>query len=94
MGTRVSQVCRLLDRLAELLQPLQPNWADSMRRFLDRFVDGEAPSRVARDLLQLYTAGMGGWNDVVLQTAEGVSPDQRELSRLRTELFESARELL
>ena len=81
----------VLAELEALLRPTEPRWAHAMARYRARLEGGEPVSDLARDVVTLYSAGMGGWNDVVLQDARGVLTEQREFHRLRTELFHMAR---
>lgn len=46
-----------------------------------------ARQTIIRRLLALYSGGMGSFLDYVLQDTDGVLPEQRELSFLRSELF-------
>lgn len=45
---------------------------------------------LVREILGLF-GGMGSFQDMVLQDASGVLPQQDEFDRLRTELFQQAR---
>lgn len=84
----------LLSRLAQLLAGAdEPRWSQSMSRLAERAAatPGSAERReVIREVLSLY-GGMGSFNDVVLQDARGVLPEQPELDQLRSRLFETAR---
>lgn len=78
--------------LAELLQSAgEESWARVFHRLLVR-LRSASPERqtVVRDILSLYGAA-GSFSDLVLQDASGVGPEQRQLDRLRTRLFELAR---
>lgn len=53
--------------------------------------DTESSREVLRRALALYSGGMGSFQDLVLQNASGVLPEQAELDTLRRALFEEAR---
>ena len=88
------RLTKILAALEGLLTPREPAWAKSMARLRGRLEEGEPAAEVARDVLPLYSTGMGGWNDVVLQDARGVLPEQKDLDHLRSALFEAARAAL
>lgn len=81
-----------LERLHVLLAEHEPRWAESMARLNERAEEATSTHEareVVSDVLSLY-AGMGSFNDLVLQDRTGVLPEQRELSRLRALLYEEA----
>jgi hypothetical protein len=55
--------------------------------------DGAREQVVIRQILSLY-AGMGSFQDLVLQDSNGVRPEQDEFDRARQRLFEEARAAL
>jgi hypothetical protein len=88
MGETIAQLLELLVSVGEA------PWAALMERLLSavREANGAEERRaIAGRVLQLY-GGMGSFNDLVLQDAHGVRPEQDEFGRLRSLLFEAARD--
>lgn len=88
-------LARSLDNVASMVDSGgEPRWAQGLRALAQRArsaQDHVAARSVISDVLSLF-GGMGSINDLVLQSPEGVLPEQGEFERLRTELFETARE--
>ena len=85
----------LLLRLAELLDHAGEARTSAVLRHLADGLEGQSPGTegrraVVRQILRLY-GGMGSFQDLVLQDAGGVRPEQRDLQSLRHQLFEEAR---
>ncbi|MDO3701885.1 hypothetical protein Q3W71_09345 [Micromonospora sp. C28SCA-DRY-2] len=82
----------LLLEVAHVLRVDEPEWSSALARFGRRLVeagaDRDGRQRVVRDILGLYRQGMGGFQDIVLQRDGAVLPEQRQLDRLRSMLFE------
>ncbi|MEV1331666.1 hypothetical protein AB0J20_19075 [Micromonospora costi] len=85
---------KLLLEAADVLRIAQPAWSGTVAKFGQRLIeagaDRDARLRVVRDVLGLYRQGMGGFQDVVLQRDGSVLPEQRQLDRLRSLLFEES----
>jgi len=90
------------DRLSELLAALtdvldeagQSSWASTTRQLgvaLSRASSPGSRQEAVRRVLALFQGGMGSFNDVVLQNAQGVLPAQATLDVVRRQVFEEAR---
>lgn len=87
----------LLASLAELLNRCDEGpWATRLGGLAaDLAAAGDGPERehVVRAVLRLY-GGMGSFSDLVLQDRAAPRPEQATFDRMRTELFERARDEL
>ena len=88
-------LAELLDQAAQLVGDVdEPQWSSGLSRLARRLraaTDAETHHEVVEDVLSIY-AGMGSFNDLVLQDATGVRPEQAELDRLRHSIHEAATE--
>jgi hypothetical protein len=90
---------RLLRRLVALLDSAgEPAWRTTLQNLL---LEAEAAQgddgryqHLLRRILGLYTTGMGGFVDVVLQANGHVLPEQNEFEMVRRRLFDVALERL
>ncbi|WP_319463207.1 hypothetical protein [Micromonospora sp. RTP1Z1] len=92
MEDNTDRLHNLLLEVAQLLRADWPDWSRGLATFGQRLMeagtDRDARQRVVRDALGLYRQGMGGFQDIVLQRDGSVLPEQRQLGRLRSLLFE------
>jgi hypothetical protein len=83
----------LLDISALCTRVGETRTAESMDRLAHAVRAASSQSeyqRAVREVLQLF-GGMGSFQDLVLQTREGVLPGQKDLDGLRAKLFQEAR---
>ena len=77
--------------IAELPGREKP-WGTSLRRLLSEYAVN--PNEAKADIRRLY-GGMGSFNDVILQDANGPLRSKNDvLDRLRSELYSASRELV
>jgi hypothetical protein len=92
---RSSAIEKTLLDLAALLESVhEVRIAETPRRLASAISEarGEDEYQAAvRKVIRLF-AGMGSFQDVVLQTREGVRPEQAEFERLRDRLFQEAKQ--
>jgi hypothetical protein len=91
-----SDVLVTVERIVSILESAGSSWADSIAKVGAAVAASTSPEELTSNvklLLSMY-GGMGSFNDVVLQSRAGVSPDQPELDRLRSLLYQQARELI
>jgi hypothetical protein len=74
----------------------QLRWSARIAAFQCRLLSGdrEDVQSAVREILSLYTAGMGGFQDLVLQDRSGVLPEQQAFGELQSRLFREAWSLL
>ncbi|SCG62204.1 DUF6966 domain-containing protein [Micromonospora inositola] len=98
MKNNADRLHNLLLEVAYVLRIDEPRWSSSVaglgRRLDEAGTDRHVRQRVVRDILGLYRHGMGGFQDVVLQRDGAVLPEQQQLDRLRSALFEESRRQL
>ena len=84
----------LLLAVAELLERVEETRpASTFRRLsaqLKEATDSEGRRDVARSIVAMY-GGMGSFQDLVLQNAHGVLPEQADFDSLRRAIFVEAR---
>jgi len=87
----------LVDLVALLSSASQGRYSKGISSIYDALWDAQGDrareQAVIREILSLY-GGMGSFQDLVLQDAHGVRPEQDEFDRLRHRLFEEARAAL
>ncbi len=92
---RLSPIEKTLIELATLLESVdEARIAETPRRLASEIsqAHGEDAYRAAvRKVVRLF-GGMGSFQDVVLQTREGVRPEQAEFERLRDRLFQETKQ--
>lgn len=72
----------------------EPRWSGGLSRLAQRLRAASAAEthhEVVKDVLSIY-AGIERFDDLVLQDAAGVRPEDRELDRLRRSIYEAATE--
>ena len=85
----------VLDALSNLLaRSGQPRWSSLMAVLAQEARDASTAHErraVVQQVMRLF-AGMGSLNDLVLQDARGVRPEQHLLDELREDLYRAAGE--
>ncbi|MDH6462901.1 hypothetical protein M2302_003086 [Micromonospora sp. A200] len=98
MENNADRMHSLLLQVSDVLRTDEPEWSRSAARFVQRLeeagTDRDLRQGVIRDILGLYRQGMGGFQDIVLQRDGAVLPEQRQLDRLRSMLFEESKRQL
>jgi hypothetical protein len=91
---RSKAIEKTLNELADLLESVgEAHIAESPRRLATQIgsaIGDEAYQKTVRKVMRLF-GGMGSFQDLVLQTSEGVRREHAELERLRDRLFEEVK---
>lgn len=92
---RSTAIEKTLLELAALLESVdEVRMAESSRRLASEIREArgkDAYQTAVREVMRLF-GGMGSFQDVVLQTREGVRPEQGEFERLRDRLFQETKQ--
>ncbi len=83
-------------RVVAILLRHNSSWANSITTVAAGLAEAEnEPDRqiALRKLLSMY-GGMGSFNDLVIQSSSGVSPDNNELDELRSRVYALASALI
>lgn len=85
-----------LIRVIAVLVRNDSSWAKTLAALAAGMTDARNEvelQRALRHLLSIY-GGMGSFNDLVLQSSAGVSPDNEALDELRSTLYSLASEMV
>lgn len=93
----MKEIMIILTQIIQLLESVNENsWVETLKNCRNDcgcVENEEEANDIRRKILSIY-GGMGSFNDLVLGSAGNILPENKELDRLSTKLFETLRNQL